>query len=86
VNLKVPSEIAVNLADHYLGQVTGQFYLGKETFAVGESVFPYFKMTNSGTETQNVHQADPSSFLSGFQIHVSTDASKLSTNRHARET
>lgn len=62
-----------------LGQVTGRFYLEKGTFAVGEPVFLYFEMTNSGTETQNVHRADPYSFCSGFQIHVSTDVSPSSS-------
>jgi hypothetical protein len=62
-----------------LGQVTGRFYLEKETFAVGEPVFLYFEMTNSGSETQNVHRADPYSFCSGFQIHVSTDTSPSSS-------
>jgi HEAT repeat protein len=62
-----------------LAQVTGRFYLEKETFAVGEPVFLYFEMTNSGTETQNVHRADPFSFCSGYQIHVSTDLSPNSS-------
>lgn len=56
-----------------LGQVTGRFYLEKDTFALGEPVFLYFEATNEGSETQNVHKADPYSFCSGYQIHVSSD-------------
>jgi hypothetical protein len=56
-----------------VGQVTGRFFLQKDTFAPGEPVFLYFEATNSGTETQNVYRADPYSFCSGYQIRVSTD-------------
>jgi HEAT repeats len=62
-----------------LGQVTGRFYLEKETFAAGEPVFLYFEVTNSGTETQNVYKADPYSFCSGYQIHVSSDFASRSS-------
>lgn len=61
-----------------LGQVTGRFYLEKDTFALGEPVFLYFEATNSGTETQNIHKADPYSFCSGYQIHVSSDFARNS--------
>jgi hypothetical protein len=56
-----------------LGQMTGRFYLEKNTLAVGEPVFLCFKATNSGAETQNVGRADPYSFCSGYQIHLSSD-------------
>lgn len=56
-----------------VGQVTGRFFLQKDTFAPGEPVFLYFEATNSGTETQNLYRADPYSFCSGYQIKVSTD-------------
>lgn len=56
-----------------LGQVTGRFYIEKDTFALGEPVFLYFEATNSGTDTQNVYKAYPYSFCSGYQIHVSSD-------------
>jgi hypothetical protein len=62
-----------------LGQVTGRFYLEKETFAVGEPVFLYFEVTNSGAETQNVYKANPYSFCSGYQIQVSSDFSSRSS-------
>jgi HEAT repeat protein len=61
------------------GQVTGHFFLQKETFAPGEPVFLYFEATNSGTETQNLHQADPYSFCSGYEIRVSSDPTSSSS-------
>jgi hypothetical protein len=62
-----------------LGQVTGRFYIEKDTYALGEPVFLYFEATNSGTDTQNLHKADPYSFCSGYQIHVSTDLANNSS-------
>ena len=62
-----------------LGQVTGRFYLEKDTFAVGEPVFLYFEATNSGGEAQNALKASPYSFCSGYQVHVSADASGSSS-------
>src|SRR5262245_14995183 len=55
------------------GQVTGRFYLEKETFAPGEPVFVYFEARNIGMETQNILQADPYSFSSGYALRVSSD-------------
>jgi hypothetical protein len=55
------------------GQVTGRFFLDKQVFAPGEPVILYFEVTNTGTETQNVYQADPYSFCSGYEIRVSSD-------------
>ncbi|MGH9866464.1 MAG: HEAT repeat domain-containing protein [Candidatus Acidiferrales bacterium] len=60
-------------------QVTGRFYLQKNRFAPGEPVFLYFEATNSGTELQNIRQADPYSFCSGYKIRVSTDADSNSS-------
>jgi hypothetical protein len=60
--------------------------MGMSTSASFQYARKSWYATNSGTETQNVHRADPSSFCSGFQIHVSTVVSKLFSNRHARET
>lgn len=51
----------------------------ENNIGVGEPVFLYFEMTNSGIETQSVHQADPYSFCSGYLIHVSTDLSPSSS-------
>jgi len=56
------------------GQVTGRFFLEKQTFAPGEPVFLYFETTNSGTEPQNVDHADPYAFCSGYSLRVSTDS------------
>ena len=56
------------------GQVTGRFYLSKETYAPGEPVYLYFEVTNSASEPHSVLQADPYSFCSGYEIHVSGDA------------
>lgn len=61
------------------GQVTGRFYLEKDTYAVGEPVFVYFETTNSGTQPQNVYRADPYSFCSGYSIHASSDLPKYSS-------
>ena len=56
------------------GQVTGHFFLEKQTFAPGEPVFLYFETTNNGTEAQNVAHADPYAFCSGYGIRVSNDS------------
>ena len=47
----------------------------KSTFTVGEPVFLYFEITNNGSKSINLHQADPYSFCSGYQIIVSHDPS-----------
>jgi hypothetical protein len=61
------------------GQITGRFFLEKSTFAPGEPVFLYFETTNSGTKAQYLNQADPYSFCSGYQIHLSSYAPPTST-------
>jgi hypothetical protein len=58
-----------------MGQLTGRFYLQKETYAPGEPVFLYFEAKNDGSSGENVTQANPYSFCSGYQIRVSTDPS-----------
>lgn len=55
------------------GQVTGRFYLDKQLYAPGEPVFLYFEAKNEGKESQNILQADPYSFCSGYVVHVSSD-------------
>jgi len=60
-------------------QVTGRFFLEKETYAMGEPVLLYFEVTNSGSEPVNVPNADPYSFCSGYRIQVSSDPSPTSS-------
>src|ERR1700733_3672381 len=55
-------------------QITGTFSLDKTTFAPGEPVFLSFTLHNSGIEPEEIHTADPYSFCSGYQIHVTRDA------------
>jgi hypothetical protein len=62
-----------------LGQVTGRFYLEKDSYALGEPVFLYFETTNSGTNAQNIYSADPYSFCSGYSIHAPSDLPQNST-------
>jgi hypothetical protein len=64
------------------GQVAGHFYMEKSTFAPGEPVFLYFEATSSGTKAQYIHQADPYSFCSGYEIHLSNDPSPTSSCAH----
>ncbi|MGB2604950.1 MAG: HEAT repeat domain-containing protein [Candidatus Sulfotelmatobacter sp.] len=61
------------------GQVAGHFYLEKSTFAPGEPVFLYFEAANAGTKPEYFEQADPYSFCSGYQIHLSGDTPPTST-------
>jgi len=61
------------------GQVSGQFYVEKSAFARGEPVFLYFEVTNNGAKAENLHQADPYSFCSGYQVSVSSDPTPKSS-------
>jgi hypothetical protein len=61
------------------GQISGQFYLEKSTFAPGEPIFLYFKVVNDGPQTEHLHSADPYSFCSGYQITVSSDPGATSS-------
>jgi hypothetical protein len=60
-------------------QVSGRFFLEKETYTVGEPVLLYFEVTNNGSETVNIPNADPYSFCSGYRIQVSSDPSPTSS-------
>lgn len=55
-------------------QLTGRFYLEKQTYAVGEPVFLYFELSNQGAEKQQITHFDPYLFCAGYQITVSTEA------------
>jgi hypothetical protein len=54
-------------------QLSGRFYLDKETLAPGEPIFLYFQLTNIGSEPLSIDQANPYTFCSGYNIHVSSD-------------
>jgi len=55
------------------GQVTGRFYLQKDSYAPGEPIFLYLEETNSGRKPQKLADADLYGRCSGIRIHVSTD-------------
>lgn len=61
------------------GQISGQFYLEKVTFAPGEPIFLYFQVVNDGRQAENLHSADPYSFCSGYQITISSDPGATSS-------
>lgn len=61
------------------GQVSGRLYLEKETYAPGEPVFLVSEVTNTGTEALEINHADPYSFCSGYELHVSSDAGPTSS-------
>jgi hypothetical protein len=61
------------------GQLSGNFYLEKSTFAPGEPIFLYFEVVNEGPQPENIHSADPYSFCSGYQIKVSSDPEATSS-------
>ena len=67
------------LASHLCGahlcsaQVTGTFSLEKPTFAPGEPVFLSFTLHNEGKEREEIHTADPYSFCSGYQLHITRE-------------
>jgi hypothetical protein len=42
-----------------VAQLTGKFYLDKTTFAPGEPVFLYFKLSNKGSDTVEIVIPDP---------------------------
>jgi len=62
-----------------VGQITGDFYLEKSTFAPGEPVFLYFRVANDGGKAENLHSADPYSFCSGYEISLSSDPKPTSS-------
>jgi hypothetical protein len=55
------------------GQLNGRLYLDKESYAPGEPVFLRFEVKNEGQTAQNIIQADPYSFCSGYTVNVSGD-------------
>ena len=52
-------------------QLSGRFYLEKDTYAPGEPVFLMVEITNSGAKAENIHSADPYSFCSGYDVSIS---------------
>jgi hypothetical protein len=55
------------------GQLSGRLYLDKESYTLGEPVFLQFEVKNEGRTAQNIIQADPYSFCSGYSVNVSGD-------------
>jgi len=61
-------------------QLTGQFYLEKETFARGEPVFVYFSLVNHGSDTAMIVAVDQEQpFCSDTSITVSSDPAPTSS-------
>ena len=56
-----------------MAQIAGNFYLDKSVFARGEPVVLHFQVTNNGSRSVNILQADPYTFCSGYEIIVSPD-------------
>ena len=62
------------LASHFCSaQVTGTFSLEKPAFAPGEPVFLSFTLHNDGQTKEEVVTADPYSFCSGYELHITRD-------------
>jgi hypothetical protein len=61
------------------GQFSGRFYFEKNRFAVGEPVFLYFEVTNTGTEPQDIIRANPYTPCAGYDIKLSSDPSLASS-------
>jgi hypothetical protein len=57
-----------------VAQIAGNFYLDKSIFAPGEPVFLHFQVTNNGSKSVNILQADPYSFCSGYEITLSSNS------------
>lgn len=51
-------------------QVSGRFFLEKETYARGEPVFLLFEASNKGSEAISIGSAVQESFCSGYEIRV----------------
>ena len=63
-----------------VAQLSGEFYLEKTTFASGEPVFLYFKLSNNGPDTVEIVDPDPEQpFCSGVLMKVSKDPPDPST-------
>jgi hypothetical protein len=50
------------------GQLSGQFYLEKSTFAPGEPIFLYFQVVNNGPQAESLDSADPYSLFLLFGL------------------
>jgi len=63
-----------------VAQLSSEFYLEKTTFAPGEPVFLYLKLSNNGPDTVEIVKPDPEQpFCSGVSITVSKDPANPST-------
>lgn len=59
-------------------ELTGSFYLEKETFARGEPIFLYLKLMNKGPDMADLTTSDPDQpECSGIDIQVSSDGLSL---------
>jgi len=54
-----------------IAQIAGNFYLDKSVFVPGEPVVLHFQVTNNGSRSVNILQADPYTFCSGYEITLS---------------
>src|SRR5262249_46319645 len=54
-------------------QLSGRFFLDKETYTHGEPVFLQFEVTNRGNAPVDVGDDDPYSYCGGYVVRVSTD-------------
>lgn len=71
--LRVPACIFV-ISCNAMAQIAGNFYLDKSVFAPGEPVVLHFQVTNNGSRSVNILQADPYTFCSGYEITVSPNS------------
>ena len=55
------------------GQISGEFYLEKSTYAQNEPVFLYFRVVNNGPKPENLESGSPYCPFSGYFISVSSD-------------
>jgi hypothetical protein len=63
------------------GQISGEFYLEKSTYAQGEPVFLYFQVVNNGSKPESVEAVDPYCSFSGPYVSVSSDLRGASCSR-----
>jgi hypothetical protein len=55
------------------GQVSGKFYLEKESYPYSEPIFVYFEARNEGTRPEKLYSADPNGDCTAFSVKVSSD-------------
>ena len=60
-----------------MAQLTGEFYLDKATFAPGEPVFLYFKLSNKGSDTVEIVIQINGKLKSHFQMSPGTSKDVL---------